>query len=93
MRFKPISLPCDCGRCLPARIRQVGLTPQHELVIKWRCACCKRTHYTVKSLADYWRECPNPLDALVAPKAATDEMREPDAQFLHSLGVRLPNGE
>src|SRR5215469_8808775 len=87
MSFNPIPLRCECGGRLPARIRQVGLTPRQELLIRWVCPVCKRTHHTVKPLAECLRECPNAGDGLEVVKLTAVSMRESDAQFLHSLGV------
>ena len=94
MRFRQIQLCCcECGGRVPTRIRRVGLTPQHQLLIQFRCAGCKRDIYVVKDLADCWRECPGPKDELEVAEMGTTRRREPDAQFLHSLGVKFPDGD
>lgn len=92
MRFRQIPLQCrQCGEQVPARIKQVGLTPQHELVIHFVCLKCRRRIYIVKSLADCWRECPpsgnesEPVEPM--------PMQEPDLEFLHSLGVAYPEDD
>ena len=91
MRFRELLLSCrECGRRVPARIRRIGLTPLHQLVIHFWCAGCKKDIYLVKDLADCWRECPAPEDELDAIQPAPEFMREPDAAFLHSLGVAFP---
>lgn len=86
MKFKKIHLRCECGR-LASRIREVGLTPSHELVFHWWCAGCKRQIFSVKSLSDYWRECSTRGrgEAVADVGAVTAS----DNQFLHSLGVRF----
>ena len=81
MTFRQLSLCCVCGRAA-SRIKQVGLTADHQLVIRWWCPPCKRNVYLVKSLSDCWRDCPKPEDS---PEAS-----EPDRRFLHELGVRFP---
>jgi hypothetical protein len=92
MRFRQLSLRCECGR-VPARIGQVGLTPQHQLVIHWKCTGCKRFIYIVKDLADCWRDCPKPEGQLDVFEVSAAPMSGPDAEFLHSVGVRLPDEE
>jgi hypothetical protein len=90
MRFRPLSLFCECGRA-PSRIKRVGLTPSHELVIHWSCLGCKRNVYAVKQLADCWRECPNTEELLEAPEASSEHLREADAKFLGRLKVKFPD--
>jgi hypothetical protein len=93
MHFRPISLRCDCGGRFAARIRQVGLSRHRELVVHWWCPGCKRTHYTVKALADCWRECGQVGEEPDPAELDPHQIREPDAQFLHSLGVSLPDDD
>jgi hypothetical protein len=94
MRFRQLPLCCcECGGHVPARIRQVGLTPQHQLVIHWWCLGCKRNIYTVKELYECWRECPTDADDLKVAETSELLMREPDAKFLRSLGIALPDDE
>ena len=90
MRFKKLFFKCECGRS-PARIRDVGLTAEHELVVRWRCAGCKRQMYVVKSLADCWRECLPEGYGQQVPEAE-ERTTAADIQFLHSLGVQFPEG-
>ena len=93
-RFTPISLRCDCGGRSPAQIRQVGLTAERQLVIQWRCSSCKRTLFSTKSLADYWRECPSRGEAFAAgAKTRSGSRQDYDTRFLHSLGVAMPEGD
>jgi hypothetical protein len=94
MRFRQLDFCCrECGAHVPARIRRVGLTPLHQLVIHFWCVGCKRDIYIVKALADCWRECPAPEDEPDAIEPTPEFMREPDAAFLHSLGVAFPDDE
>jgi hypothetical protein len=92
MRFRALSLRCQCGLA-PSRIKQVGLTADHQFVLHWWCAGCKRKIYIVKDLADCWRECPTAGDPQETFDVSPDSMREPDAKFLHSLGVKFPDSE
>ena len=84
--YQRIELACECGR-QPARIREVGLTVDRQLVIYWRCSQCRKHVYVVKSLADYWRECPTAaqLPSQGAPFEAGD------ALFLRRVGIRFPD--
>ena len=92
MRFQPFSLRCECG-VVPRRIKQVGLTSAHQFVVHWRCAGCRRELYVVKDLSECWRECPPAAggDESVEAAESAELMREPDAAFLHSLGVKFPD--
>ena len=54
------------------------MTDDHELVIHWWCEDCRKVVWASKSLSDCWRECPK-----------TDEGPKFDAEFLHSIGVRM----
>jgi hypothetical protein len=89
MGFRKLFLQCECGRS-PARIREVGLTAEHHLVIRWWCVGCKRHILLIKSLADCWRECPTPEGGQEVPDAMADDTS--DAQFLRSLGIRFLEG-
>jgi len=86
--FRNLLFRCECKRP-PARVREIGLNDQHELVVRWWCVACKRHVYAVKSLSDCWRDCPG------GPSSGQDRSEAKavfasDAQFLHSLGIRLP---
>ncbi len=74
MLYRPLPLRCGCGR-VPTRIREVGLTPVHHLVIHWQCRSCKLKIYVARNLADCWRLCPKPKEVGVS----ADLMRERDA--------------
>jgi hypothetical protein len=77
MSYRHFSLSCRCGKA-PARIEEVGVTDDHELVIHWWCDDCRKLVWASKPLSDCWRECPKTEDG---PKF--------DAEFLHSIGVRM----
>jgi len=74
MRFRQLSLNCECGR-KPASIKSVGFTAANQLVLHWRCPQCRKFIYLLKDLADCWRECPQP------------HTESEDARFLRSLGI------
>jgi len=78
MSYRHFSLACGCGAA-PARIEEVGVTDERELVIHWWCEDCQKVVYASKSLADCWRECPR----------QEEETGNFDEQFLESIGVRL----
>jgi hypothetical protein len=86
MRFKKLFFQCECGRS-PLRIREVGLTTEHELVIRWWCTGCKRHIFVVKSLTDCWSECPTDRGW---DDVSEEETNQADAQFLRRLGIQFP---
>jgi hypothetical protein len=87
MKFRKLHVRCECGRS-PTHIRDVGLSAEHELVIRWSCTGCKRQIYVVKSLSDCWHDCPTESDEQEASE--TNSVSTSDLQFLHSLGVKFP---
>ncbi len=89
MRYETLQLSCECGQHT-TRIREVGFTADHQLVLHWRCLACKKYVYVVKSLSDCWRDCPQEESQR---EHTSDEsaIREHDARFLRSLGVALPD--
>src|SRR5215469_190268 len=95
MPYRVLSLRCQCGRP-PLRIKQVGLTSDHQLLFQWLCVHCKRWVHAVKPLAECWRECPQgPIEPgepaeQGAPKA---HFSHDDRQFLSALGVKPPDAE
>ncbi|MGO9229567.1 MAG: hypothetical protein ACLQKA_10220 [Bryobacteraceae bacterium] len=60
------------------------MTDERELVIHWWCEECQKVVYASKSLADCWRECPQ-------PQSQSEEQARAgfDERFLESIGVRL----
>ena len=84
--YQRIELSCECGR-QPARVREVGLTADRQLVIYWRCSQCRKHVYIVKSLADYWRECPG---TVTPQQVAAPAFEAEDALFLRRVGIRFP---
>jgi hypothetical protein len=82
--YQRIRLACNCGR-QPAGLRELGLTPDRQLVVTWRCPRCRKQVYVVRPLADYWRECPSPG----APAAPGPRGESEDALFLRSVGIRV----
>lgn len=90
MRFRQFPLRCECG-LVATRIRQVGLSTEHQLVIHWWCLGCRKAMYVVKDLAECWEECPKPdqvgLQTVAIPDPAGQQR---DVNFLHRLGIRYP---
>ena len=84
----PVS--CDCGQP-PFRIAEVGLTAEHELLIRWWCAECQKMVHVTMRLSECWRECPkaNITDTMLADDREFDA-GEDDAGFLAALGVKFP---
>jgi hypothetical protein len=82
--YQRIRLACNCGR-QPSGLRELGLTPDRQLVVHWRCSLCRKKVYVVRPLADYWRECPSP-GAPATPQPIDDDSG--DAFFLRSVGIR-----
>lgn len=89
MKFRPFSLYCECG-LMPSRIRQVGLSADHQLVIHWWCLGCRKAVYVVKDLVQCWEESPTAEELEGADPVHEGERRQKDAQFLHSLGICFP---
>src|SRR5690349_8285742 len=46
MRYETLQLSCECGQTT-TRIREVGFTADHQLVLHWRCLACKKYVYVV----------------------------------------------
>ena len=88
MEFKKLFFQCECGRS-PSRIRELGLSTDHELLIRWWCPGCKRHVFVVKGLAHFWDACPT-LQGQA--EALAEDVTTYDAQFLRSLGIRFPEG-
>jgi hypothetical protein len=89
MKFRQFPLRCECG-LVATRIRQVGLSTEHQLVIHWWCLSCRKAMYVVKDLAECWEDCPKPedLDAVTAPAYDLERQRG-DAKFLQEMGIRF----
>ena len=86
MTFKALSLRCQCGRP-PIRIKEIGLTADHELAVHWHCMACQHPVYAVKPLRECWADCPTPGPSEVPLPEAADNTSAQDRQFLRSLGV------
>jgi hypothetical protein len=91
MNYRHLPLECECGE-VPDHIEEVGFTDRHELVVHWWCPRCRKVVYVVKPLADCWRECPCPEESLERRLAELAERGygAGDAEFLRSVGVRIP---
>ena len=90
MQYRALSYSCECGQA-PLRITQVGLTADHQLIIRWWCARCKKMVYAAKRLAECWKDCPTTASAgSISIEDGEFDPGSEDAQFLQSLGVKLP---
>ncbi|HEX3744789.1 MAG TPA: hypothetical protein VHW09_12695 [Bryobacteraceae bacterium] len=91
MKFRQFALTCECG-LTPTRIRQVGLSTEHQLVIHWWCIGCRKAMYVVKDLAECWEESPKPEDVDIVPAPGYDiERKRHDTDFLHEMGICFPS--
>lgn len=79
---------CECGQ-RTHRIKNIGFTAGHELVVHWWCSGCKRSVYAVKSLSDCWRSCSEPPDLEHVEQTGRFAFGSDDTRFLRSLGVTL----
>ncbi|HUI54720.1 MAG TPA: hypothetical protein VLY04_07095 [Bryobacteraceae bacterium] len=89
MTYRQLSLCCDCGRP-PYRIKDVGFTADHQLVVHWWCSGCRRNVYAFKPLAECWRRCPAVEKEGKAESVAEFEFGPDDVKFLHCIGAALP---
>ena len=94
MKFQPFSLCCECG-LMPARIKQVGLSEDHQLVIHWWCLRCRKAIYVVKDLEQCLSEhAEGEQDSWSEVVARTTAGGGEDDRFLASMGIRfLSEGE
>jgi hypothetical protein len=82
MLYKALVSTCECGR--PAgSIKQVILTSDRQLMLRWHCPRCRRMVQAFKPLSDCRRECPQETKAT----EAVDYSRY-DRRFLASVGVK-----
>ena len=89
MHYRLLPVFCECGQP-PSRITGVGLTANHELLIRWWCDGCNRTVYATKRLSECWKDCPQPSSVETAlPGGCEFDAGEEDARFLAALGVKL----
>ena len=88
MKYRRVSLRCECGR-RANRIKDIGFTAGHELVLHWRCPGCKRVVYVVKLLSDCWRHCPQPENVQHVEQRGQIAFGPDDTRFLRSVGVTL----
>ena len=84
-----MELVCECGAAA-AGIAEIGLTPDHQLRIHWRCRECGRPVSVYKGLADCWRDCPRAGEDESRDTGAAAEMPDPDLVFLSRMGIKLP---
>ena len=89
MEYRALLVFCECGQP-PFRIAEVGLTANHQLLIRWWCAGCKRMVHATKRLSECWRECPPQIAETVLANDCEVGAGEEDVKFLAALGVRFP---
>ncbi len=89
MKYQTLALRCECG-APTTRIREVGFTADHQLILHWLCPRCKRHVYAVKPLSACWRDCPTQQDFDEAPDADTTTSADTDVTFLRAVGIAWP---
>jgi len=89
MKCRKLRLSCPCGR-VAKQFTGVGFSPDHQLVIYWRCVGCNNQVYITKPLAECWRESPGDDEEIPDELFSTATVQADDLKFLHSLGVRYP---
>src|SRR5690348_13181088 len=95
MKYRALSLQCNCGQP-SSRIREIGFTADRQLVVYWRCSSCRSYVYGLKPLDDCYQICPTEEELAEADKAdeaAVPQDESNDVEFLHGLGVRLPDDD
>jgi hypothetical protein len=53
MMYKALVSSCECGRSA-ASIKEVILTSDRQLLLRWRCPGCRKMVHAFKPLADCW---------------------------------------
>lgn len=86
MKYQTLLLRCECGRPT-TRLRDVGFTSDHQLVLHWYCGECKRHAYVLKPLTDCWRGCPKGLQG--ETELSEELISETDERFLHNMGIKF----
>lgn len=89
MRYRTLSLHCQCGRP-STRIREIGFTADRQLVVHWRCPDCKSYVYGLKPLDDCFLICPTEEELGETSEQPEELAQQKDADFLHKLGVKFP---
>jgi hypothetical protein len=88
MKYQTLLVRCKCGRPT-TRLRNVGFTADHQLVLHWRCKKCKRYAYVLMPLAECWRDCPRHEDLEGRTEVSEEVISEIDERFLHELGITM----
>ena len=80
---------------MPARIKQVGLSADHQLVIHWWCLRCRKAIYVVKDLRQCWEESGGAEDLAGCGEISAEAFAPGgDARLLENMGIRfLADGE
>ena len=90
MQYRALSFSCECGQA-PLRITQVDLTEDHQLLIRWWCAGCKKMVFATKPLAECCKDYPTTAsNGIMIIEGGELDPGSEDARFLQSLGVKLP---
>lgn len=89
MKYRTLSLHCDCGRPC-SRIREIGFTADRQLVVHWRCPDCRSYVYGLKPLEDCLQICPTEEELEEPGESGQEPVAGNDAEFLHKLGVKFP---
>ena len=89
MKYRTLSLQCQCGRP-STRIREIGFTADRQLVVHWRCPDCKSYVYGLKPLDDCFLICPTAEELGETGEQPEESPQHNDADFLHKLGVKFP---
>ena len=89
MRYRTLSLSCQCGRP-SSRIREIGFTADRQLVVHWRCPECKSYVYGLKPLEDCLLICPTEEELEDPGEPTAKAAPETDTEFLRELGVKFP---
>ena len=84
LEYRRIRLTCVCGK-VPKSVVAVGLSTDHQLVIRWKCKFCKRDIHAVKPLADCWRD--SPKSSAESTRSGAITATTDDQTFLRSMGV------
>jgi hypothetical protein len=82
MLYKGLTSTCECGR-QAGSFKEVCLTSDRQLMLRWRCPSCRTMVLAFKPLSDCWRDCPRETTADRQSDYSGDDRR-----FLASIGVK-----
>jgi hypothetical protein len=84
LEYRGIRLACVCGKA-PKSVFAVGLSTDHQLVIRWKRKFCKRDIYAVKALAHCWRD--SPKSSAEPTRSGAITATTDDQTFMRSIGI------